>query len=457
MTDDPRDLADLRRFWNELARDGVDDADRDVPSEHVETVRRLRARGMPRVPVTERERSWRELRARIVADARDRDDRRGGEPNSPAARIDRARSNGSSPNGWSAIAATRHPAARAASWLSLAAIVLVALLGIVVLAQADRPDERSIGVGIPLATNRGCAGEATPDAGSSPVAVGEVDGARIAVDLVWESQGASDGFTPAGMAVDAECRVWVANQELDRIEEFAPDGTMLDRSLNGVGVSDGQFNFVTSPIDDSRGAGGIAFAPDGSRYVLDVGNHRVQEFDAKGAFVRAWGTAGAGDGQFRLPVAILIDRAGDVEVLDRGRGDVQVFSSTGVHLRSFGGGALSAPAAFALAPNGDVWVADQTGLRAFDPDGTAAGAIRLPELANLNGLAIDLAGNFYIANGRVVTVYDQHGAVLVSWTTPEIANVASSNTSLAIDDAGNVYVGDFAGQRLWAFALRPAG
>lgn len=79
----------------------------------------------------------------------------------------------------------------------------------------------------------------------------------------------------------------------------------------------------------------------GHVYVMDRGNSRVQEFDQDGAFVRAWGGLGAGDGQFGETfaggVGIAVDPVnGDIFVADPGNGRVQQFSATGGFLASFG-------------------------------------------------------------------------------------------------------------------------
>ena len=43
---------------------------------------------------------------------------------------------------------------------------------------------------------------------------------------------------------------------------------------------------------------GIALGPDGSYYVVDTSNMRIQKFDNDGKFLSALGSEGTGDGQF---------------------------------------------------------------------------------------------------------------------------------------------------------------
>jgi sugar lactone lactonase YvrE len=73
----------------------------------------------------------------------------------------------------------------------------------------------------------------------------------------------------------------------------------------------------------------------GSVYIADgYGNHRVVVFDAKGNYLRQWGSAGDGPGQFSLaggghPHCVVIAKDNLVYVCDRGHNRVQVFDKVG--------------------------------------------------------------------------------------------------------------------------------
>lgn len=64
----------------------------------------------------------------------------------------------------------------------------------------------------------------------------------------------------------------------------------------GQGTGDGEFD----------SAGGVAVASDGSVYVSDWFNHRIQKFTSEGVFVSKWGTEGTGDGQFIQPATVAV-------------------------------------------------------------------------------------------------------------------------------------------------------
>ena len=78
----------------------------------------------------------------------------------------------------------------------------------------------------------------------------------------------------------------------------------------------------------------VAFAKDGSFFVLDPGNRRVQAFGPNRKFRRAWGEFGRDPGQFTDPVSVAVDSDGNVAVLDNVRGVIETFSPAGEVIRT---------------------------------------------------------------------------------------------------------------------------
>ena len=64
----------------------------------------------------------------------------------------------------------------------------------------------------------------------------------------------------------------------------------------GQGTSDGEFD----------SAGVAPAASDGSVYVSDWFNHRIQKFTSEGVFVSKWGREGTVDGQFIQPATVAV-------------------------------------------------------------------------------------------------------------------------------------------------------
>ena len=71
---------------------------------------------------------------------------------------------------------------------------------------------------------------------------------------------------------------------------------------------------------------GVAVALDGSVYVADRSNDRIQKFTSAGVFVSKWGTRGGGDGQFYGPTGVTVASDGSVYVADYGNHRIQKFS-----------------------------------------------------------------------------------------------------------------------------------
>src|SRR5262245_54319349 len=84
----------------------------------------------------------------------------------------------------------------------------------------------------------------------------------------------------------------------------------------GGGPEAGHFNFPR----------GIAVDRTGTVYVADMRYSRIQVFSSQGYFLYTWGTSGDGPGQFRRPSALALDAALNVYVTDIDSNRVQVFT-----------------------------------------------------------------------------------------------------------------------------------
>jgi DNA-binding beta-propeller fold protein YncE len=69
----------------------------------------------------------------------------------------------------------------------------------------------------------------------------------------------------------------------------------------------------------------VAIGPDGSVYVCEYGNHRVQKFTPEGVSLGVWGESGRGPGQLYNPWALAVDSQGEVSVIDSNNHRVQRF------------------------------------------------------------------------------------------------------------------------------------
>jgi DNA-binding beta-propeller fold protein YncE len=82
-----------------------------------------------------------------------------------------------------------------------------------------------------------------------------------------------------------------------------------------------------------KGTTDVAFAANGHLFITDgYGNARVLEYTADGKRVKQWGKPGSGPGEFNLPHSIQIDQEGTIYVADRENGRIQKFDLDGKFL-----------------------------------------------------------------------------------------------------------------------------
>jgi len=149
-------------------------------------------------------------------------------------------------------------------------------------------------------------------------------------------------------------RLWITDFTGHRVHMNTP--TQGWSMWGGFGGGNGQF----------RNPCGIACARDGiTVYVVDRGNHRIQQFSDTGNFIRQWGGRGDGPGQFEFPEGIAVNQKGQVLVADTQNHRVQKFTSKGVFIKQFGhfGDAedpwgLNEPHGIAVAESGNTYVCD---------------------------------------------------------------------------------------------------
>ena len=241
-------------------------------------------------------------------------------------------------------------------------------------------------------------------------------------------------------------------------------------------------------------------ATDGAGNVYFGSLHSVFKVDAAGTLTRFAGNGRAGnsgDGgpalaaQLSFPMGIAIDAAGNVFVADRDASVVRKIAANGTittvagsgtpGYTGDGGAAISAqingPFGIALDSAGSLYIADTTNnvVRNVSPDGTIStvagtgtpgylgdgGTARSAWLNGPEGVALDAAGNLYIAdtfNGRVrrvgtdgiITTAAGIGStgIFSGDGGPAISAGISLPPDVASDRAGNLYIADFGNSRV---------
>ena len=252
--------------------------------------------------------------------------------------------------------------------------------------------------------------------------------------------------SPAGLAIDPNGNVLVADTNNGRIEKFAPTGTFLS-SMGIKGTSPGQLGAPN----------GIAVDRRGNIYVADAGNHRLQKLASDGALIAEWKGPAPG---FYGPRRIAIGPDDSVYVVDQGRTRIVKFNPDGQVLAVWGSkgrgdGQFDDHTSVAIDPTSNkVYVADPINKRiqVFDSNGKFLKKWLVPEWGRPHGfedLAIDSkTTRLYAssANIAVVVMFDLNGN-RIGTLTPKPPDRLDGSSALALAN-GRLYVLNMAGNRV---------
>ena len=186
-------------------------------------------------------------------------------------------------------------------------------------------------------------------------------GIRVGIcDLLhgWYGEFGSDGkadgqFTgPAAITHDSNDRIYVADEELNRITVFNPDGE-FEFKWGELGTEPGQIN----------GPSALKVTSDGNLLLVDHLNNRIQKMTLDGQYVSHWGSKGIAEGQFNLPWGIDTDNDENVYVADWRNDRIQRFSEDGKFIDMYGSsgsddGLFNRPSDVAVDQDGFIYVAD---------------------------------------------------------------------------------------------------
>jgi DNA-binding beta-propeller fold protein YncE len=273
--------------------------------------------------------------------------------------------------------------------------------------------------------------------------------------------------SPSAIAVAPDGSLYVADSLNHRIQHFSPSGEVLQIW--------GQFGDATqgdAPGGRFNEPWGVAVAPDGTVYVADTWNYRIQKFTADGQFLSMWQAFGPdGTDVFYGPRGIAVDAHGRVLVVDTGNKRVVVFDADGNYLTQFGGaglepGQFDEPVGIALDGNGNVYVTDTWNQRVqvFAPDETGLNFTPVAEWAvsgwfggsveNKPFIAVDAQKHVYVTDPEACRVleFTADGQIVRTWgTCSSDVNGFGLPVGVAVDAAGGVWVSDAANNRLLHF------
>lgn len=239
----------------------------------------------------------------------------------------------------------------------------------------------------------------------------------------------------------------------------AEAGGCIDPDGDGpLQIGDGQFN---EPW-------GVAVSADGTIFVADTWNGRIQAFDSEGRFLRSWGYFNTTDGELGDPYALFgprgvaVDAEGNLVVADTGNKRILRYSPFGDFIDQIGGGGVilgrfEEPTDVAVHPEGgSIYVADNWNRRIqiLDPQLQAVAEWPVPgwesrDIYQKPSVSVASNGDVYVTDPEYyrVLVYDSSGEIKASFGDygtepdrfglPNGIEVSAGTDSVVVADAGN--------------------
>lgn len=308
---------------------------------------------------------------------------------------------------------------------------------------------------------------------------------------------------PAGITVDSKGNLYIADTFNNRIRQVTSDGII--RTL--AGSNDAGFSG-----DGGWAIGAKLYRPGqvgidsvGNVYIPDSTNHRVRKVSPSGWIdtIAGSGSPGfSGDGgpailaQLNGPAGVISDWSGNLYVADTWNHRVRYLTAAGLITTFAGSGGptfnggfagdggpataaqLSAPSNVAIDATGNVYIADWSNHRirrvsaadktistvagsgvtgTFAGDGGPATSAKLNQP---NGVAVDAAGNIYIADtfnhrvrkvtpwGVITTIAGTGSPGFAGDNGPATSAQLNFPASVALDVAGNLYIADQGNHRI---------
>ncbi len=315
---------------------------------------------------------------------------------------------------------------------------------------------------------------------STTVTVSTFAGSGVAGSADGKGKQASF-YWPASVALDVAGNLYVADLYNCMIRKISQNGVVTTLAGTGKGgFQDGQ-----GATAEFFQPSGLAVDASGYIYVADKYNSRIRKISPTGMVTTFAGSGvqGTADGQgtaasFRKPVDVALDASGNVYVSDQSNnvirkispdGMVTTFAGSGVQGTADGQGTaaqFNLPGGIAVDAAGNVYIADSGNnmIRKISPIGVvttlagggaasaADGKGSEASFQQPDGVAVDTFGNVYVAdcwNNKIRKVSPQGEVTTIAGTGSEGSQNGSGVSAsfnrpfgLEVDFFGNIYVAD---------------
>jgi DNA-binding beta-propeller fold protein YncE len=274
---------------------------------------------------------------------------------------------------------------------------------------------------------------------------------------------------PRGLAVAGDGSIYVADTDNHRIQHLSPEGEVL-HSWGKFG----DINTNAAPGGTFNQPWGIAVGPEGSVYVADTWNHRVQKFSPEGDFLAMWGFFGQAESPkaFWGPRDVDVDEDGFVFITDTGNKRIVVFDEDGNFISQFGEtglgpGQFDEPVGISIDEDGNIVVADTWNQRiqvfsrigddTFVPEKEWEVVAWFGQsLDNKPFIEVDEFGNIFSSDpeGYRVLMFDKDGEFIQFWGDFGTGlDSFGMPAGIATDPDGGIWVSDTGNHRLMHFSL----
>ena len=304
------------------------------------------------------------------------------------------------------------------------------------------------------------------------------------------------GASAHDVAVDAGGNLYIADGDNSRIRKVDTTGKITTVAGNGsYGYSGDDRAASVAQLGSPAGA---AVDSGGNVYIADTNDNRIRKVDTKGIITTVAGNGingSSGDGgpaagaQLGGPFNMVLDASGNLYIADTNnlrvrkidaQGNISTVAGNGLYgFSGDGGPATSAKLTLPLdvaAAGGNLYIADEYNYRVRKVDnqgnistlaGTGVygssgdgGPATSAQLSDLTGVAVDAAGNVYIADygnnrirkvdtkGIITTVAGNGNDGYSGDGGPATGAQLNSPSGVTVDAGGNLYIADFGNNRI---------
>jgi sugar lactone lactonase YvrE len=294
-------------------------------------------------------------------------------------------------------------------------------------------------------------------------------------------------YNPWSPVIDSAGNIYVVDVWNDLIRKITPNG--LVSTFAGQAGVQGSADAIVGTNATFNNPYGLVIDSSNNLYVADTGNYIIRKITPAGAVSTLAGSAGnpgsangtGNSAQFNFPLGVAADTNGNVYVAEGSNEDIRKITPAGV-VTTFAGlagsygtadGTGSAarfnwPSSLTIDANGNLFVADNqnstirkvtsagvvTTIAGFPRSGGAAdGTGNVARFYNPNGLAVDAAGNIYVADTGNNAIRKVTQAGVVTTLAGQSGNPGSADgigsvvrfkspTGVAIDNSGNLFITD---------------